>query len=135
MNSQGGARMERERIAAAQNHVRVAGAARSISDSNTKITRSDGGSDSDDDEQGAKDYENLSVAQKAQAGVENVEAGITPSFEMWAARLATDTDQGVINTMRSKGRFSRLELKYLQKTLTAHPKALLRIKKTLADKQ
>ena len=134
MNSQSGARLERGRIAAAQNHVRTAGAARSISSSNTKITRADGNTEESDQE--SQDYENLSVAQKAQAGVENVENGITPSFQMWADRLVSDTDQGVINTMRSKGRFSRLELKFLLKTLDSatHAKAVARIKKTLAAK-
>lgn len=134
MNTQAGAKQERERIAAQQNHVRTAGGARTISDSATSITRANANDNDDDDESSSKDYDSMSVAQKAQAGVENVEAGITPSFQMWADRLATDTDMGAVNTMRSKGRFSRLELKYLQKNLTNHPKALLKIKKVLASK-
>lgn len=135
MNNQSGAKLERERIAAAQNHVRTSGAARTISEATT-ITRTDGGSDDEDDETNNENSEKLSVAKQAQAGVENVEDGITPSFEMWSNRLVLDSDEAVINTMRSKARFSKLELKFLLKALNSsdHPKAVARIKKTLGVK-
>lgn len=129
LEKQSGARHERERIAAAQTHVRTASAARTISDSTAEISRADGGQDEDDSH---REESHLTVAQQAAAGVENTEDGITPSFSMWADRLALDTDIGATNTMRSKGRFSKKELRYLLVNLPNHPKTIARIKKVLA---
>lgn len=130
LEQQEGANGERARVSATQSHLRVASAARSISDSGAEISRVDGNTDNNTEDLDA----GINVAQKAAAGVENTADGLTPSFQMWADRLTMQPDTEALNSMRVKGTFNRKELRYLLANLTSHPTTQKRIKATLARK-
>lgn len=121
---QSGAKEEQSRLAAMQKHIQDAGAARTISDSTAIISRADGIVDDDDEDTSDRNKtfvidtnEKKSVAQLAANGVEDDEPGISPSFKMWADRLNLGKDMEAKNAIKSRSRFSKAELSFLDRTL------------------
>jgi len=124
MLRQSGATEEIQRLDQLARHIRRAGAARTISDSQTEIRRADGVKDDDDQDRPETKKvaissfdDSTSVAQRAAAGVENVAEGITPAFNIWLERLNEGTDVEASNAIKSRRKFSTAELRYLSANL------------------
>src|ERR1700737_3011856 len=121
MLRQSGAKEEQERLDAQARHVRTAGAARTIKDTDATISRADGIVDDEDDGDRNKtviiDYKDKSVAQIASAGVEDVEDGITPAFKMFCDKLSLGKDLAAKNEIKGRRSFTRAELAYLHRNL------------------
>jgi hypothetical protein len=122
---QDGAAEEQEKIRERARQIRKAGAARSLSDTKTEISRADGVAVEEDDEHGTgrnktvviDHNENANMAELAANGVEEAEPGITVQFKMWAERLTLSKDVLAKNDIKSRRKFSSLELRFLQRTL------------------
>lgn len=125
MLRQSGAREEQERLDAQAKHVRKAGAARTIADSNATIARADGVKDDDDEDDSGRNKtvvidhdDEQSVAEAALNGVEDIEPGISPSFKMWVDKLnAAKKDLAAKNEIKGRRSFKREELGYLSRNL------------------
>lgn len=134
-----GAREERKRLLDSERHVKQAGTARTISDSNVDmyIPNSRGGKDRDDDDQGLKvdvygeDSEEVNVAKAALAGVED-EDGFKPSFLMFVEKIKGENDIAALNAIRTRSKFTRKELRYIRDELRNHPKATAAVKARIA---
>lgn len=120
---QDGADEEQEKIRERARQIRRAGQARTLADSKTEVTRSDGVADEDDDTSGRNktviiDHnENANVAALAADGVEDAEPGVSMSFKMWADRLTLLKDMQAKNEIKSRRAFKKSELSYLQRSL------------------
>lgn len=120
---QSGAKEEQKRLDAQTLNIRAAGAARTIADSGAEIARADGVKDDDDDSPTGRNKtvvirdEEVNVAEAAANGVEDVEPGITPQFQMWVDRLCQGKDMTAKNEIKSKRRFKPEELAYLSRKL------------------
>lgn len=119
---QDGVDEEKERIRERNKQIRDAGQARTLADSKTEIVRADGVVDEDDSEGRNKTViidhnENVSVAKAAANGVEEYEPGISMEFKMWADRVVASKDILAQNSIRSRRKFSGLELRYLARVL------------------
>jgi hypothetical protein len=120
MLSQEGSREEEKRLMNLENHVKSAGAPRSISDSSLEIRGEDGKIAGDDPVEvfGPDDgLPTVNVARAAKAGLDLDENGLKTSFVMWADRLVEESDIGALNAIRARAKFSRREVKYLAKIL------------------
>jgi hypothetical protein len=121
---QDGAVEEQEKIRARARQIRQAGAARTLADSKTEVTRADGVAVEEDDDQGGRNKtviidpsEQANAAELAASGVEDVEPGISVQFKMWVDRLALSKDVLAKNDIKSRRKFSSAELRYLQREL------------------
>lgn len=124
-----GAKEEAARLLAIQKHQRAVGGARTVTDgmkaANGSIGRADGLVDDEGEEQdqsgrnrvGVVNEQTLTVAELAADGVEDEEPGISPSFKMWADRLNVGNDIAARNAVKSKGKFKKVELAFLARTL------------------
>jgi hypothetical protein len=117
---------EQQRLDAQRAHMKKAGAARTIADSNATIARADGVKDDDDDSSSGlnktviidhSDDDTKSVAQLAANGVEDYEPGISSQFKMWVDRLNTGSDVGAKNEIKARRSFSKAELRFLASRL------------------
>lgn len=122
--SQSGAKEEQGRLVALAKHIRDAGSARTIADSNTVIARADGIKDDDDDSGGLNktviidhSEEETNVAVLASQGVEDIEPGITPAFKMWVDKVNTGNDVAAKNEIKGRRSFSKAELGFLHRKL------------------
>jgi hypothetical protein len=137
---QDGAVEETQRLRDHEAHVRAAGAARTIADSNVEITRTDGVTDEEENpvEIFGMDDEPENLAKAAKKGIETNEDGLLPSFLMFVEKIQSENDLAALNAIRARAKFSRREIKYMAKKLTDKPKTLKqlqeRIKKYGADK-
>lgn len=122
---QDGSAEEQARIREQQRLIRQAGAARTLADSKTEVTRADGVAveEDGDDQQGRNktviiDHnENANAAELAASGIEEAEPGISVNFKMWTDRLAMSKDVLAKNDIKSRRKFSAAELRYLQRSL------------------
>lgn len=120
---QDGATEEQEKLRERSRQIRKAGAARTLSDTKTEITRADGVVEEDEDNHGRNktvvidQNENANMADLAAAGVDEVEPGISVQFKMWADRLALTKDVLAKNDIKSRRKFSSTELRFLQRSL------------------
>lgn len=121
---QDGATEEQDKIRERARQIRQAGAARTLADSKTEVSRADGVSVEEDDNQGGRNKtviidhnENTSVADLAASGVEEAEPGISVQFKMWVDRLSLSKDVLAKNDVKSRRKFSSAELRYLQRSL------------------
>lgn len=123
---QDGAAEEQEKIRERAREIRKAGSARTLADSKTEIIRADGVVAEDDDDRGSSgrnktviidSNENSSAAVLAADGIEEHEPGVSVQFKMWADRLALSKDVLAKNDVKSRRKFSSLELRYLARTL------------------
>jgi hypothetical protein len=121
---QDGAVEEQEKIRARARQIRQAGAARTLADSKTEVTRADGVAVEEDDDQGGRNKtviidpsEQANAAELAASGVEDVEPGISVQFKMWVDRLALSKDVLAKNDIKSRRKFSSAELRFLQREL------------------
>lgn len=131
MLRQEGAAEETQRLRDLEEHVRSAGAARTIGDSKVEITRTDGVDDEDENPVevfGVDDEPEVNVARAAKKGVEADENGLLPSFLMFANKLELENDLAALNAIRARAKFTRREIKYLAKTLKNKPKTLAQLK-------
>jgi hypothetical protein len=111
--SEEGAKEERERLDELRKHIRAAGAAKTLGgapevvmvDSETAVTT----------EASAKKSAELDAA-----------------FVMFAERLVGESDISALNSIRSRGRFSKKELLHLKKVLVNHPKSVAKIQERLS---
>lgn len=130
--AQDGAKDEKRRLQAAARFIREASAARSIDPKKTQILNSEG---LDADAQPADIYgqdsdEGINVAQLAQAGLDDVD-GFKPSFLMFFDRLKLARDVEALNAIRTRGKFSKKELRHLRDNLKKHPKTVQAIRDRL----
>lgn len=122
---QDGAAEEQEKLRERSRQIRKAGAARTLSDTKTQISRADGVAvDEDDDDSGGRNKtvvidhnENTNMADLAAQGVEEAEPGVSVQFKMWADRLALTKDVLAKNDIKSRRKFSSAELRFLQRSL------------------
>lgn len=122
---QDGAAEEQARIRERQRQIRQAGAARTLADSKTEVTRADGVAvEEDDDGQSGRNKtviidhnENANAAELAASGIEEAEPGISVNFKMWVDRLAMSKDVLAKNDIKSRRKFSAAELRFLQRSL------------------
>lgn len=121
---QDGAAEEQARIRERARQIRQAGAARTLADSKAEVTRADGVSVEEDDNQGGRNKtviidhnENANAAELAASGVEEAEPGISVNFKMWVDRLAMSKDVLAKNDIKSRRTFSKAELSFLQRSL------------------
>jgi hypothetical protein len=133
---QNGAKEEKALLRSQEQHIRKAGAPRTIADSGAEISRLDGITDDDDDDGSGRNQTVIidtnrkkTVAQAALDGVEDVEPGITPQFKMWVDRLKTQNDMDVRNQLKSRSSYKKAELRFLQREL---PRALTLAHKLIA---
>lgn len=129
---QEGAAEEQARLKAVREHIRTAGAARTIADSKSEISLADG---SDPDDDGSDDGLNSTVvldhnskkvrakektvAQLAAAGVEEEEPGISVQLRMWVQRLNKGKDDAAYVEVKARRSFKRVELVYLSRELSS----------------
>lgn len=132
-----GATDELGRLRATDQHVRQAGAARTIADSNVEISRADGVKDDEDEGDkveiyGSNDDDNL--ARKAKNGVE-LNDGHKPSFLMFVDKLKTESDIGALNAIRSRAKFTRKEMRFMRDNLSRSdfPKTVKALKSRIAE--
>jgi len=121
---QPGASEEQAKIRARSLQIRQAGAARTLADSKTEVSRADGVVEEDDGDSSGRNKtviidhnENTNVAEAAAAGVEEAEPGISVQFKMWVDRLCMSKDVLAKNDIKSRRKFSSPELRYLQRSL------------------
>lgn len=118
---QDGAAEELEKLRARNLAVREAGTARTLSDSKAEIHLADGTKVEDDDEDDSTviidSNRTQNVAKAAAAGVEEHEPGISVQFKMWVDRVCMSKDVLARNDIRSRSKFSKAELGYLQRNL------------------
>jgi len=132
-----GAREEQQRLLASDRHVRQAGTARTISDSNVDmyVPNSQGGKDKDDEDLRVdvygQDYEEVNVAKAALAGIEDND-GYKPSFLMFVDKIKAENDISALNAIRTRSKFSRKELRFIRDNLKNHPKAVAAVKSFIA---
>lgn len=126
MLRQSGANEEQQRLTAQTKHIRDAGAARTIADSNATIARADGVKDDDDEDRSGRnktvmidhdDDDKQSVAELAAAGVENVEPGITPQFKMFVDKIARTNDANAKLEIKGRRTFTKKEMAYMGRNL------------------
>ncbi len=131
---QEGAAEETQRLTQHEAHVRAAGAARTIADSNVEITRTDGVTDEDENpvEIFGMDDEPENLGKAAKKGIETNEDGLLPSFLMFVEKLQSETDLAALNAIRARAKFSRREIKYLAKTLADKPKTIKQLQSRIS---
>lgn len=138
---QDGATEEQEKLRERARQIRKAGAARTLSDTKTEISRADGVAVEEDDEHGTgrnktvviDHNENANMAELAANGVEEAEPGISVQFKMWAERLTLSKDVLAKNDIKSRRKFSSHELRFLQRTLPrSFTNSLTMVNSTLA---
>jgi hypothetical protein len=133
-----GATDELKRLRATDQHVRQAGAARTIADSNVEISRADGVKDDEDEGDKVEIYgsndEDDNLARKAKNGVE-LNDGHKPSFLMFVDKLKTESDIGALNAIRSRAKFTRKEMRFMRDNLTRgeFPKTIKALKSRIAE--
>jgi len=120
---QSGAKDESLRLQAEIAHIRKAGAPRTIADSGAEISIAPGQGGDDEDEGRNQTVvidsnRNKSVAKAALAGVEDAEPGITPAFKMWVDRLKLLADSEARNLLKSKSKYKKAELRFVQRELS-----------------
>jgi hypothetical protein len=130
-----GATEELARLQNKDKHVRQAGAARTIADSNVEISGPDGKTGDRDDEDNkvemyGDDEDNL--GKQTLAGVEDND-GFKPSFLMFVDKLQTENDISALNAIRSRAKFTRKELRHLRDTLRKHPKTVRALKARISE--
>jgi hypothetical protein len=138
-----GAREEQARLDDTERHVRKAGAARTIAQSNVDMYIADehGRPVKDDDDDDSNDLkvdmygpdEVDNVAKLAKAGVEETDDGFKPSFIMFVDKIRNGTDMAALNAIRTRGKFSRKELRHLRDNLHKHPETVRAIKEKLVE--
>lgn len=131
-----GAKDELKRLQKTDQHVRQAGAARTIADSNVEISRADGVKDDDDEGDKVEMYgddDDDNVAKQAKAGVEDND-GFKPSFLMFVDKIQTENDIGALNAIRSRAKFTRKEMRHMRDTLNRNdfPKTVKALKARIA---
>lgn len=126
INNREGAEAERRRLVATRQQIRKLEAARTIANSKSEIRRADGTLDEDEVNQGVKvvgDSANAeNVAILAARGLENTAEGFEPSFIMFADKVSKEDDINALNLIRSRGKLSTKELRYLRDKLVDQPK-------------
>ncbi len=134
-----GAAEEQERLREKAKAIRQAGAARTIADSKSEVVRSDGVVEDDDDVGSTKatiiDHSDdaASIGKAAARGVDEAEPGISIQFKIWADRLVLSTDILAKNDIKSRRKFSRAELSYLQRSMPrSFAKSLTMVNSTLS---
>ena len=128
-----GAKEERQRLFAVTQHIKEAGAPRTIADSNVSITRTDGFKEDEENPVSViGPNQEITLASQAKAGLETDENGLTASFVMFADKVATEADIKALNALRTRARFNRRELKYLRDNLKNHPKTVAAVKTKLS---
>jgi hypothetical protein len=134
-----GAREEQARIDDLERHVRRAGAARTISQSNVDmfIPDENGRPQREDDDDGTLKVdvfgpEEDNVAKLAAAGVSDTDEGFKPSFMMFFDKCNNLSDIEALNAMRTRGKFAPKELRYLRDNLKRHPQTTTAIRQRLA---
>lgn len=138
LRNQEGAREEEERLEDRKRQVSQATAARGIThNKNVSLTV---GSEDEEDTQDNSSRTNINdideggdqdTRTKIEAGVEKTAEGLSPSFKMWADKTARMPDIQASNELRSRAKFSRKELVYLQGITTNLPKVQAKIAKAL----
>lgn len=137
--SQGGAREEQARLDGLERHVRQAGAAKTISQSNVEMFIPDANGrpikdDDDNDDLKVEIYGDTdNVAVLAANGVEDTEEGFKPQFMMFFDKINNGTDVAALNAIRTRGKFSRKELRYMRDTLGHHPETVRALKQKLVE--
>jgi hypothetical protein len=135
---QDGADEEQERLRQRARDIRQAGAARTLADSKTEIVRADGVVEEDDDVGSTKatiidSDDAASMAKSAARGTEEAEPGISIQFKIWADRLSLSSDVLAKNDIKSRRKFSRAELSYLQRSMPrSFAKSLTMVNSTLS---
>ncbi len=131
---QNGATEEQQRLAAQTKHIRTAGAARTIADSNATIQRADGLKEDDEEDQGGRnktvvidhgDDDRATVAELASHGVEDIEPGISPQFKMFVDKINRGSDIAAKNEIKGRRTFTRKEFSYMHRNLSRKFEATL----------
>jgi len=144
INRKPGADLERKRLQMQRMQPRELEAARRAS-SKAEITRADGVTDDDDDlpqvdiiGPNGKKRELVDAAEIAAAaarGLDLTDDGLTPQFVMFAAKLQREGDMATLNALRTRGKVSTKELRYLREHLTKHPITVKAIKSQLVARK
>lgn len=136
---QDGAKEERQRLLSVAKHVKQAGASRKISDSNVDmyVPDSQGRRPVEDDDNGnpAVDVfgpEDDNLARVTAGGLDLDEDGFKPSFKMFADGLPSHDDTAALNEVRTHGKFTKKELRYLRDKVKTKPKTYAHVKERLA---
>lgn len=127
MLAQEGAREEERRLMDIDNAVTGAARPRSISDSSLEIRGEDNKVMSDEVQ-----VVGANGDVKASKVADLDENGLKPGFSMWAERLAIQSDIEALNAIRSRGKFTRREVKHLARTLQNHPKTQTQLQARIA---
>ena len=123
---------EQRRLRADAQKRKNAGAARIINPENVEIRRTDGIKDEDEDPVDVYGGdEDISVAKAALHGLDLDDNGLSPSFIMFAGKASTLPDVSALNSLKTRGRFTRGELKYLRDNLKNHPQTVVAVKERL----
>lgn len=128
-----GAREERQRLRALDQHIRAAGAPRKISDANVDIVNPNQLNKGNVVPVEVMGQREESVAAQIKAGAQPNADGLKPNFMAFFEKMKTQDDVTALNAMKNKGRFSRRELRYLRDNLPNHPKTVKTIKGRLVD--
>jgi hypothetical protein len=118
-----GVREERDRLRRLKEHVSNASAARTINQKQVEITRVDGVTDDDDDEpqsghDGVEVYNDRQIQAKLANGeVDKDDNGMDSGFMIFYERLLEKSDIPALNDIKTRGRFSRKELRFMRDNL------------------
>lgn len=144
VNSRDGADLERRRLQTARLQPKTLEAARKVS-MKAEISRADGVTDDDDDDlkvdiigPNGKKRELVDAAEIAAAAAQGLDLdddGMTATFVMFAAKLQREPDAQALNALRTHGKISSKELRYLRDRLPKHPSTVTAIKAQLAQRK
>ncbi len=129
---QGGAVEEQQRLTAQTKHIRDAGAARTIADSNATIARADGVKDDDDEDRSGRNKtvvidndDDHTVAELAASGVEDFEPGITQQFKMFVDKISRTNDANAKLEIKGRRSFTKKEMAFMDRNIPRGFKATL----------
>lgn len=129
INGRDGADLERRRLQTTRLQPKTLEAARRVS-IKAEISRADGTKDDDDDlkvdivgPDGRKQelHDAAEIAAAAAHGLDLDDDGMTATFVMFSAKLQREADAQALNAIRTYGKISSKELRYLKRRLTKHP--------------
>lgn len=144
VNSRDGAELERRRLQTSRLQPKTLEAARKVS-MKAEITRADGVTDDDDDAPRVDVYgpngkqrdltDAAEIAAAAANGLDLDDNGLTPTFVMFANKLKREADMQALNALRTHGKISTKELRYLRDNLPKHPATVKAIKAQLVARK